>query len=184
MTTPAPLVRRRKARRLTQLDLGEVSCVDVPANTGARHVMFKNLASIQRRSSEMTKGDAEETQAAMLARIAGLQRQLADKDQELAFMADRIAVLSTMAAGPIEAAAKAALAPPLDVHKRREAELSGLAIVAKEGRNPGTRATWHSALVDLGQHIAPDLPPTVQLAKAIQDDRGKIFLAAKMAAPQ
>ncbi len=37
------------ARKLTELSLAEVSCVDVPANQGARHLMFKNLAQVDPR---------------------------------------------------------------------------------------------------------------------------------------
>ena len=73
MTTPAPLVRRRKARRLTQLDLGEVSVVDVPANTGARHVLFKNLAHIT--GHDMAKGTTADIVGTAAGRICAQKCQ-------------------------------------------------------------------------------------------------------------
>lgn len=41
---PAPTPQRK---RLTELELAEVSCVPVPANAGARHLFFKQTASIE-----------------------------------------------------------------------------------------------------------------------------------------
>lgn len=184
MPPSAPIARRRKAgaRRLTDLTLGEVSCVDVPANQGARHVMFKNLAAIvaSNGSPAMHKAATDETFAALTSRCADLQRRLAERDEELAAMADRIAVLSLMAAPAIAEKAAAALAPPVSAQARQDSRMSGLAIFAKAHPDKGSRASWHGALIELGAHLAPDLPPTAQLQQALQDPRGQVFLAAKM----
>lgn len=136
-----------------------------------------------------TKGATEEAHAALQARIADLQRRITERDQELAWMADQMAAMTAAAEAQAPAApeptAKAALPSPAAIaFAKADAELGGLAIVAREGRTPASRQTWHGALVRLGKHIAPDLPPASQLAKALEDPRGHAFLQAKMEALQ
>ena len=105
----------------------------------------------------------------------------------MAWMADRIAQATTAtgteAADVAEPTAKSMspLDPATAAFTKADTELTALAIVAKEGRNPGDRTLWHGALVRLGKHLAPDVPPPVQLQRALQDERGHAFLAAKMA---
>lgn len=113
------------ARRLTQLSLGEVSCVDMPANPGARHLMFKGLAN----AAAIAKSDAAPPQGsdpaaqptdpaaqgsdpaaappsaappaptapaprsgdALQAMVAALEATVAERDEQLAFMANELA---------------------------------------------------------------------------------------------
>src|SRR4051812_33287447 len=101
--TPTEAIRRRRKRtavpgkRLTSLELAEVSCVDVPANAGARHLLFKNLAMVDDKPAE----DAPPA----LSDPSDLRALIAERDAQLAHMAELLAAPSDggeMPAVPID----------------------------------------------------------------------------------
>jgi len=188
--TPQEARRRKKRQkpdiRLTDIELAEVSLVDMPANPGARVMLFKNTSNIDAAGGG---GDAPPA-ADHAARIAELEAALAERD---ALLAERDAQLAHLAERLLEDEAEPApiRAPPPSppparvetAHEREAAELGGLAIVAREGRYPETRAFWRAAIDQLGRHLAPDEPPARQLRIALQDPRGQDLLRALQDSP-
>ncbi|MDO9713767.1 hypothetical protein [Paracraurococcus lichenis] len=59
-----------------------------------------------------------------------------------------------------------------------DTEFAALALLAVEMPTKGSRNFWMNQLDQLGQHLAPDLPPTHQRAAALNDPRGVAFTEA------
>lgn len=135
-----------------------------------------------------TKGVTDETLAALQARIADLQRRIAERDAELAWMADSMASMRAAAeaqapATPASVAtAKAASPPPVPVgYSPERAQLAGLAVLAKAGTQ-ASRKFWQDSIDQLGLVIAPEDPPAARLSKALATADGQALLGAKIEA--
>jgi hypothetical protein len=74
-------------------------------------------------------------------------------------------------------------ADPADAIRQAESEFDGLAILAREGRHTPSRLFWMDAIERLGQHVAADLPPAQQRARALEDQRGQAFAEALARSP-
>jgi hypothetical protein len=151
--------RRRPAHRLTDLQLSEVSCVDVPANAGARHLLFKNLAAVDTSPAlpplpaHVIAAMAQDAVAKVLVRIE-------------ASVARADAIAARMTAAPVA--------------KGVDTVAEALAVAAAREERP--QQFWADALRDLGRAIAPDLPPADQMHAALGDPRGRKLLDAKLGA--
>jgi uncharacterized coiled-coil protein SlyX len=190
----APKRRRRTAggpvpRRLTALELGEVSLVDLPANAGSRHILAK-IAEGQPAEDAGADPDAEQA-----ATIEDLRRQIAESQAAhaenqaaLAVVTERLIAATSAAAAPAAPepapAEPAAPEPPARTPWQREdAELAGLAIIAQETPEKAGREFWRGQIDALGRHLAPNEPPTRQVAAALDDPRGRAFVEALQSRP-
>jgi hypothetical protein len=131
--------------------------------------------------------------AELLGALEEARATIAERDEQLAFMVDRVAGLeAARAARAAEAApvveppaAKPAEEPrPAAAPDPREAELvqlAGLAILAREGRHPAPRAFWDAQITRLGELLAPDATPAEQERAALGHPTGQDLLAALQA---
>jgi uncharacterized coiled-coil protein SlyX len=160
--------------------------VDVPANSGSRHLTYKNTAAIgDGQPAEDAGADADPEQATT---IADLRRQIAASEAARAENEAALAVLTEqlVTATPTPAlSAPAAPEPPPErpPWQRADAELAGLAIIARESPEKAGRAFWRAQVDALGRHLAPDESPTRQVARALDDERGHAFVEALQSRP-
>jgi hypothetical protein len=139
-------------KRLVDIELVEVSIVDVPANTSAKQLLRKHLHSAD--AVELDAGALDKVVTAAVAKaLAGIRGTL---DRANA-AADRVAA---------DTIAKTA---GDDV-----AEAVGLA----RARADKPAQFWRAALARLGQQLAPGAPPTAQLQAAMADPRGRLLVQA------
>jgi predicted secreted protein len=178
---------------LTGIQLAEVSIVDVPANEGSRHLMYKNTAAIgdppeegadPGQDADADPGETEEI-ASLRRQIAASEAARAESEAARAETETALAALTErlLAATPAPAAPAAPEPPAQTPWQREDAELGGLAILAAETPEKGSREFWRRQVDALGRHLAPDLPPTHQVARALDDPRGRAFVAALQSRP-
>lgn len=169
--------RRRRAaagptpKRLTGLELHEVSVVDAPANVGSRHLLTKTDAPDPGGDSAPNQG---EEVAALRRRIAEAEAAHADNQAAIALLTEQL-----LAAGPAPAAPAAAPPPPART-AREEADIhfSALALIGGSTPEKGSRSFWRDQINSLGRHLLPGEPPTRQVAAALDDPRGQVFVTA------
>jgi hypothetical protein len=116
------------------------------------------------------------------AQVVELEKIAAEQQEQLAWLADRLAGLTAPAVAKVQPVAKAVarkLDPAAEARAREDTSLSASAILAREGKVQGSRAFWHGELERLGRHLAPDEPPTVAMQRALADPRGQDLLGAK-----
>jgi hypothetical protein len=149
---------------LRNLELAEISCVDLGANEGAKALLFKNLARVD-------TGEGAPLAASPPPILP------ADIDKMVAHaMAKVTARMEAAAIGK-------ALPPsrPATAHERESEQLTSLAALAREGQPSAPRAYWHSVLTQLGEHLLPDASPLERQRAAMADPRGRSFVTALMA---
>jgi hypothetical protein len=126
-------------------------------------------------------------------RAAALERRLAEEDPELGRLAAAIfeaevaraaspAPAVTSARAEVTPKAKALPPPPPDpaeAYARQDVQLAGLAIIAREHPEKGSRRSWLAALDELGRHLRPGASPAEQRDAALADERGKAFVEAR-----
>lgn len=142
----------------------------------------------------LSKSDAAVQQAALEREVAGARRTLAERDAQLAHMANLVAeaeaAQAARAAAPAPTAAlpAPAAAPPPDpvaaARAREDAQLGGMAIIAREMPEKGSRKFWLDAIEQLGRHLAPDASPAERQRAALSDPRGGAFAEARRACAQ
>lgn len=176
----------RAPRRLTGLELAEVSLVDAPANVGARHLLAKIDAP--------DGGDVDPAaeMASLRERIATAEAGRAAADAARDELEGMLAVLAEgapMAPAPAPAApaapaaAEAAPPPVRTAYEQADIELSGLALIARDTPDKGSRSFWRQQVSTLGRHLLPGEPPTRQTAAALDDPRGQAFVEALQSRP-
>jgi hypothetical protein len=146
--------KRRPVTRLRDIELSEVSCVDVPANSGARHLMFKNaIADTSPAPLPVPQAVLDPlVNAAVAKAVARIEASLARTD----------AIAARMDAQPVAKGADAV------------AEALGAA-AAREER---PEAYWRTALAELARSIAPDAGPAERMGLVLADPRGKLLVQA------
>jgi uncharacterized coiled-coil protein SlyX len=171
---------------LTSIELGEVSVVDAPANSGARHLMFKNTAAIgDGQPAEDADPEQDADQAAV---VADLRRQIAEAQTAHAANQAALAVVTEqlLAAPPAPPEPAASQPPPAPVPtpwERADTELAALAIIARETPEKASRTFWRQQVDLLGRHLGPDRSATEQVALALDDERGHAFVEALQSRP-
>jgi hypothetical protein len=152
------VARRRKPasaiKQLTQLELTEVSMVDVPANPGARHLFFKSLAEItEAEPAPMTPADIEALAAAEVAKAVAA----------IGVRMDRAEAIAARVAGR-------------DVRNRTLPLVEAVRLAKADEEQPP--AYWRTALRLLGELLAPDASPSEQEHAALASPDGQILLRA------
>lgn len=142
----------------------------------------------------LSKSDAAVQQAALEREVAGARRTLAERDAQLAHMANLVAEAEAARAKAPAAAetnsseAPHPAAPPPDpvaaARAKADGDLSALAIVAREMPEKGSRKFWLDAIEQLGRHLAPDASPAERQRAALSDPRGRAFVEARQACAQ
>ncbi|MDO9713765.1 hypothetical protein [Paracraurococcus lichenis] len=161
--------RRRRKRRLTDLELAEISVVDLPANTGARQVLFKNLAAPE--VAMPLDPDALRRMAeAAVAKVAAQIQAHADA-------AGRAA--ARLQAGGDAVHKTAAGTGAADLAEALELARAGAAARARqrEGSSPPA-SYWQAALAALGERLLPGAPPSSQMNEALRSPEGRLLVAA------
>jgi hypothetical protein len=158
MTPEAFVARHRKpassAKRLTQLEVSEVSMVDMPANPGARHLFFKGLSEIAKTEpATMTPAAIEALAAAEVAKTVAM----------IGARMDRAEAIAARVAGH-------------DV-RNRTLPLAEAVRLAKAAQDQPP-AYWRTALRLLGEMLAPDASPSEQEHAALASPDGQILLRA------
>lgn len=181
VTGPAP-------KRLTGIELHEVSVVNGPANTGSRHI----LAKIEDGPPAEGGGDpAYDEVADLRARIAASEaaraaadEARADTETALGVLTERLLALTPAPVAPdAPTTPEAPAAPARTAWEQQDVNFAGLAIIAAATPDKGSRAFWRAQIDALGRHLAPDLPPTKQMALALDDGRGQAFVEALQSRP-
>jgi hypothetical protein len=161
----AAIARRRKrglsVARLHDIELSEVSVVDLPANEGARHLLHKHL------HQDPVPAPLEPVPAHELARlakdaVAKVCAEIAGREARITAIADRMT------------------AAPIAKSEGKVAE----ALTAADAGEERDQEFWAAALRDLGRTVAPDLPPADQAHRALADPRGVRLLRAKLGMPR
>jgi pyruvate/2-oxoglutarate dehydrogenase complex dihydrolipoamide acyltransferase (E2) component len=149
-----PHLRRRK--RLTDIQLGEISLVGMPANPGAMALLHKTAAP---QEAVMTAAQESYIQAAAQASVAAVVDKVASHAAAARAALDRMAPASVQKAGQDGATVAAAV----------QAARSG------EDHPP---AFWRTALGQLGAQLLPDAPQAAQAQAAMETRDGKALVAA------
>jgi hypothetical protein len=148
-------LRRRRGKRLTDLQLSEISIVTMPANTGARQLLHKTAEP----EVAMTAADHDRIEAAARAGVA--------------------AVLTKMTADADAAATVLARMTAASIHKAGEGA-AGVAAAVQDARAAEDRpaAFWRAALRQLGADLLPDGTAADQMQRAMASPEGRTLTAA------
>lgn len=147
---PAHL-RRRRGKRLTNLQLSEISIVTMPANPGAMAVLHKSNAA---QEVPMTAAEQTYIEASASAAVA--------------------VVLAKMTADA--AAARAALARMLGGSVQKASQDGAVvaeAVRAAQAGEDHPPVFWRAALRALGEQLEPDAPPSAQAQAALGSGTGR-----------
>jgi hypothetical protein len=171
MTPEAFVARRRKPasaiKQLTQLELTEVSMVDMPANPGARHLFFKSLAEIAKAEPvTMTPAEIEALAAAEVAKAVAMIGARMDRAE---------AIAARVAGGTAQGSA--AIRPSGRTNATKGEALAEAVRLAKAAEEQPP-AYWRTALRLLGELLAPDASPSEQEHAALASPDGQILLRA------
>jgi hypothetical protein len=158
MTLEDFVARRRKPasaiKQLTQLELTEVSMVDMPANPGARHLFFKGLSEItEAEPTTMTPAAIEALAAAEVAKAVTAIGARMDRAE---------AIAARVAGGSV---------------RNRTLPLAEAVRLAKAAEDQPP-AYWRTALRLLGELLAPDASPSEQEHAALAHPDGQVLLRA------
>jgi hypothetical protein len=169
LRTLAELRRVRQARRngvplagkrLTNLELGEVSIVDIPANQGAAHLFNKRLDDI---------GKADELALSPAAVAALVREVVGEKLAEISAGLARAEATAQRVTGARGGGGSAGAAPAATVAE---------AVRAARAAEDHPPAFWRAALRSLGELEAPDATPTEQQHAALRHPDGRMLLEA------
>ena len=127
----------------------------------------------------MAKADT----AVMQAELVELHARIAERDEQLAFMVDKVAALEAGQVSSVQKAGTVAAPAPAAPLPDPEAEFNALAILAAEGKVQASRTFWLAALDRLGRLLLPGQTPADQRMAALHDPRGRDLLRAIQAAP-
>lgn len=178
---------RRGAKRLTALELAEVSCVDVPANQGARALLFKNLAAVDGAPAGQADGDgaggdppASPAAAALAAELAATRAALAERDTQLAHLAERVAAL-TPDGGNAAGQTAGGNAPPQQEHSMTEPKPGGTPPAGDDVGKAAQQEMIDKAVKAAVEVATADLKKRAETAEARAEDAVKAANAEKAA---